>query len=383
MPTPEPRLSLCVIARNEEAQIERCLLSAKPIVDEMVVLDTGSTDRTRELARALGAAVFDWPWRDDFAAARNAALDRAAGDWTLWLDADEALLPESHARVRELVRRPDAQAYFVLRQEAEQDGQIDGFVEMRQLRLWRQDPALRFTGRCHPHMDAALDARGRRTGQRVYDSDVRIRHTGYRAEMLPGKQARAARLLQLELADRPGQIYYEVELGRTWAILGDARGPALLDDVLARVLAAGPNVPPPPITAAVLERCLRADDPHSPQVMAVVLLVERWFPDSVPLLEAAAGALYRRDEFDHAARLLERLVRVVEAGTYDRANAFPGWLLDPAPYLLNLAVCHHRMAHLDEAERWYRRLLARVPGHAGALQNLGVLEEQRRLLAAG
>ena len=369
-----------MIARNEAANIGRCLDSVAPIADEMIVLDTGSTDETAALARARGAAVFPFVWCDDFAAAYNAALDRVTGDWVLCLDADEELLPESWALVRTLIQRPDAMAYFLQRQEVEYEGQSEGFVEMRQLRLCRNDPTLRCMGIDHPHFGDQMEERARRTGQKIVDSAIRIRHTGYLPQKKAAKLERAVRLLQLELAERPGQMYYEVELGRTWEQLGDPRGPALLDDVLARILAQARSSKPPTVLALpVLERCLRRDDPTSPRVRQVLRLAARWFPNSPPLLDAAAGVYYRRGEFTKALPLLTRLVHMAETGEYDRTIAFGSQVLGDGAFL-NLAVCHHRLAQLDEAEHGYARLLARNPDHPGALQNLQTLQEQRRLL---
>src|SRR5262252_4050456 len=90
-----PTLALCVIAKNEERFIRECLESARDFVDEMIVVDTGSTDRTREIARECGARVEEFVWCDDFAAARNASIDAATTDWILVLDADERLDPAS------------------------------------------------------------------------------------------------------------------------------------------------------------------------------------------------------------------------------------------------------------------------------------------------
>ncbi len=98
-----PRLSLVMIVRDEADCLADCLSSVRDIVDEMVIADTGSVDNTPEIARQFGAAVFSMPWRNDFAAARNAALDRASGDWALHLDADEVLDPEGAAIIRKTV----------------------------------------------------------------------------------------------------------------------------------------------------------------------------------------------------------------------------------------------------------------------------------------
>src|SRR5436309_8928498 len=97
-----------MIVRNEAARLAACLDSAGPAVDEIVVVDTGSTDGTQALARAEGARVVEWSWRDDFAAARNQALALARGPWVLVLDGDERLAPGAAARVRELAATGEA-----------------------------------------------------------------------------------------------------------------------------------------------------------------------------------------------------------------------------------------------------------------------------------
>jgi glycosyltransferase involved in cell wall biosynthesis len=96
------RVALAVIARNEEQFIAGCLDSARPFVDEIVVLDTGSTDRTVEIARAHGARVEHFTWCNDFSAARNVAIDAVTTDWVLMLDADECLTPESGPLLHQL-----------------------------------------------------------------------------------------------------------------------------------------------------------------------------------------------------------------------------------------------------------------------------------------
>src|SRR5258708_37830945 len=103
-PTRRPTISLCVIARNEADFIGDCLASAQPFVDELVVLDTGSIDATREIARSYNARVGTFEWVDNFSAARNAAIDLATSDWILMLDADERLQPESGPKLREFVQ---------------------------------------------------------------------------------------------------------------------------------------------------------------------------------------------------------------------------------------------------------------------------------------
>ena len=93
------KISACVIAKNEERNLPRWLASMRVFVDEMIVVDTGSTDATVEIARAGGAEVYHFDWINDFAAAKNFALDRASGDWVVFTDADEYFTDETASRV--------------------------------------------------------------------------------------------------------------------------------------------------------------------------------------------------------------------------------------------------------------------------------------------
>lgn len=99
------KINLVMIVKNEERSLTRCLLAARPFVDEMIVVDTGSTDRTKELAREAGAQVFDFVWVRDFSAARNFALEQSDADWNLVLDADEYLRPVNRKKVEAELRK--------------------------------------------------------------------------------------------------------------------------------------------------------------------------------------------------------------------------------------------------------------------------------------
>ena len=102
------KLSLVMIVKNESKSIERCLESVKNVVDEMIVVDTGSTDNTKELALSHGAKLYDFPWINDFSAARNFALNKASGEWNLVLDADEYLLEGTKSAIDEFINHNDA-----------------------------------------------------------------------------------------------------------------------------------------------------------------------------------------------------------------------------------------------------------------------------------
>ena len=111
------KLSFCMIVKNEEASLPQCLNSVKDVVDEMVVLDTGSTDKTVEIAKEFGAKVYHFEWCNDLSAARNESLKYVQGDWVLVLDADEVLTPEIVPQMKQAMMSDRHLVVNLIRQE--------------------------------------------------------------------------------------------------------------------------------------------------------------------------------------------------------------------------------------------------------------------------
>ena len=127
-------ISLCMIVKNEEGQIADCLAAIRSVVDEIIVVDTGSTDGTQEVAREMGAKVFEFPWKNDFSAARNESIRRATGQYILWLDADDRMDPEEIEKLRQIKSqlspyRPKAY-YLIIQSHALHEG-VSSFYQMR------------------------------------------------------------------------------------------------------------------------------------------------------------------------------------------------------------------------------------------------------------
>ncbi len=208
---PEPPLSLCMIVKNEEDNLGACLASAAGLAGDIVVADTGSTDRTVEIARQYGARVFSCPWVDSFAAARNESLRHAIGKWVLWLDADDRLDAANHARLRALLAAlPDANLGFVMKCLCLPDPVSRRSTTVDHVRLFRRHPALRWRYRVHEQILPSL----RELGGDVRWSDVVIHHTGYQDPALrQRKLERDFRLLGLEHAENPGDAFVLFNLG--------------------------------------------------------------------------------------------------------------------------------------------------------------------------
>lgn len=166
-------LSATLIVRNEEKFLPDCLDSLRGFADEIVVVDTGSTDRTRAIALDRGATLHDFVWREDFAAARNFALDRASGDWILQIDADERIRPYTRAMLDHELAAPGLRAAR-LRFYPQ-----TGLTAYRELRLFRRHPDIRFEGAFHETIVPSLNRLVEREGGVMGYTGLTIDHLGY------------------------------------------------------------------------------------------------------------------------------------------------------------------------------------------------------------
>jgi tetratricopeptide (TPR) repeat protein len=207
------RVSLTMIVKNEEKNLGNALDSVAGLFDEIVVVDTGSADRTPEIAREFGARVFDFVWVDDFAAARNAALARARGDYAFWLDADDVIDQPQRVRLQELltVLNGNDQAAYVIRCSCDLDHNGNGGqTVVDHIRLFPLREDVRWTYRVHEQILPAL----RRANIPVRWTDITVRHTGYTDPTLrERKLQRDCRILEAELAERPEDPFVLFNLG--------------------------------------------------------------------------------------------------------------------------------------------------------------------------
>ncbi len=185
-------LSVCMIVRNEEAGMARCLASLKPVADEIIVVDTGSTDRTKDIARAFGAKVYDFTWTNDFSEARNVSLSHAKGNWILVHDADEVLSPLDHDRLRALIDQVPSKpvAYTIVTRNYTANSALDGWTENHgeypdeesgigwcptpKVRLLVNDERFRFENPVHEMLEPSLW----RAKADIRSCDIPIHHYG-------------------------------------------------------------------------------------------------------------------------------------------------------------------------------------------------------------
>jgi glycosyltransferase involved in cell wall biosynthesis len=209
-----PLLSAAMIVRDEEANLGPCLDSLNGIVDEVVVVDTGSSDDSVAVARSHGARVFQDAWADDFSRARNAALDRVRGRWVLYIDADERLRPISRESVVDLLEPAEEVAFRVLLRP------FVGATASREFRLWRNDARIRFDGIIHEKVVPAIQAVARAEGRSIGTCDLVLDHLGYEHDQTR-KHLRNLPLLRRQLAVEPGNVFNLRHLAAVLAALGD------------------------------------------------------------------------------------------------------------------------------------------------------------------
>ncbi len=210
-------ISAAIIVRDEADRLDACLTSLRGLVDEIVVVDTGSTDGTVAIAEQHGAVVAHEPWQGDFSAPRNRSLDLATGDWILYVDADEQVsgdFDDARAYLDRASACVGCRVRFVPRV---------GWTPFREYRLWRNRPDIRFQGHIHetvvPSMRAAADAYALQI--EPFDR-ITIHHYGYEGDRAD-KRDRDEPLLLAELARHPDRPFVIDHLARVYEAAGDGQ----------------------------------------------------------------------------------------------------------------------------------------------------------------
>jgi tetratricopeptide (TPR) repeat protein len=215
------KLSLCMIVRDEEQMLPRCLAAVAPAVDEIVIVDTGSIDSTVEIAKSFGARVIDFPWTGSFSEARNVSFEAATGDWIMYLDADEILVQEDVAALRALTCQTWREVFFVV--ETSYLGELGSGAAMVNVapRIFRNRPEYRFEGRLHEQIFHTLPAD---VPGKTAQSTVRIEHYGYLGSVREAKEKsrRNIDLLKKQAATSAPTPFLHFNLGSEYCAAGEA-----------------------------------------------------------------------------------------------------------------------------------------------------------------
>jgi glycosyltransferase involved in cell wall biosynthesis len=341
------RVSLCMIVKNEEANLPDCLQSAADLVQEIVVVDTGSTDRTKEIAARFGARLFDFAWCDDFAAARNETLRHAAGDWIFWLDADDRLDAENRQRLRNLFAALRDENVVYLMTCRSPEGRTATLADLP--RLFRNRPDIRWKYRIHEQIVPCILG----LGGSARKTDVVIHHLGYQDEALfRRKLDRNRSLLERSVAEDPDDSWMLLNLGQTYLGLGRASE-----------------------ALPLLRRCLERSKPGEKFVRKLYGQLARCYHQfrlrNEALATCRAGLLHYPD---YAELLFLQSQLLTELGDLVGAEACLVRLLQPGGGFvsgdeglfgykarMNLGLVYQRQGRLSETEAQWRAVVAEQP----------------------
>jgi Glycosyl transferase family 2 len=209
-------LSLCMIVKDEEEMLPGCLAPLAGVVDEMIVVDTGSSDRTVQIAESFGARVVSFPWNGSFADARNASIEAASGDWIMYLDADEHMEAEDAGQLRELAGRTWREGFYLVETNYTGGDDVGSATTHMALRMWRNRPGYRFEGRIHEQKTHTMPMY---LTDRFEHTTIRVRHYGYLNQRIRAreKSQRNIQLLEQEARENPSP-FNDYNLARSLAI---------------------------------------------------------------------------------------------------------------------------------------------------------------------
>jgi glycosyltransferase involved in cell wall biosynthesis/Tfp pilus assembly protein PilF len=355
------QVNLTMIVKNEEKNLPDCLTSAADLMTRVVIVDTGSTDRTKEIAAKFGAKVHDFPWCDDFAAARNECLRYTTGDWNIWLDADDRIDEENRQRLRRIFAQlgEERDAYAVKVRSHMDDSKAVRLLD--QVRIFPNHPNVRWEYRIHEQILPSV----RRNGGNVRWTDITIDHVGYQDPTLrKQKLERNLRLLQIDAADRPDDAFTLFNLGWTTLDLGNTEeAMRLLRRSLER------SSPDSSIIRKLYVLLTQGHRQLGHRIEALALSREgqRHCPDDLELPFEEAQLARDLGDFDSAERALVRLLELKPTQHFASVDpALRGWRTRHA-----LASICFQKGRLADAESLCRAAVSERPDFVPAWLVLG------------
>ena len=290
------KISACYIVKNEEKTLPRSIDSLKSAVDEIIVVDTGSTDKTIEIAERYNAKVIKTTWQDDFSAPRNLAIDNASGDWIIFLDADEFFAYPD--KVRSAIEKFANETTIIIpRINIDADNNNREINRNNDLRIFRNVDYLRYRGMIHENLE---NISGGELPHVYSGNDLTIYHTGYSATLSDEKFRRNLRILELEVEKYGHRVQQDMSFASCYTGLGEYEK-----------------------ALYYAKRAIKADtsiitNPEAPYIHALKAMYELKYPteDCLKFLGEAIEALPNVPFFyDQQGILLEKLKRPREANT--------------------------------------------------------------------
>jgi Glycosyl transferase family 2 len=344
-------VSAVLIVRDEEAVLDDCLGSLSGVVDEIVVVDTGSVDGTLDICRDHGVQLSHYAWRDNFAEARNVSLDRATGDWILYIDADERLIDADRSSLESLLRGAEQVAFRVLLRPHL------SMTPYREYRLWRNDPRIRFEGRMHERVVPAIHRVSVLDGKPIGDADLLLEHVGYEGDQTR-KHRRNLPLLRRFLEDEPDHLFALHHLATVLEGLGDDEE---VDPILERAIGiVRSQTPPHPVGTLSFADLIRRRQQRGEDVQGLLDESLRLYPSNCVLLFTDGRAQLEQGNFSAALVRFDEILRQVQLPVKEGTPAYDRRLIGELTYAQQ-ALCLFRLERYAEAALSYERAVECAP----------------------
>jgi tetratricopeptide (TPR) repeat protein len=347
-----PLLTASLIAKNEEKFLGACLESLHGIVDEIVIVDTGSTDRTKQIAADHGAYVFDFPWTGDFSAARNQALQISNGEWILYIDADERVQLDSASCLRAALLDESRIAYEVLLYPR------PGHTPYWILRLFRNHPSIRFCGIIHENLWPAVMHYHSRHGGNVGRSKLVLEHGGYEGDQ-KAKNDRNFPLLLRSLEQDPSRIYSWCHLATIYLARNQRELAEEAWQKALGVVRAGRGQPNDDILPYL--GLIETGMENGCEVSGLLKEAVARFGSRVQLQWLTGRMLMRAGNFAEALPVFESLIAQGRRGDYDCLASYDLKLFTVYAYEA-IATCHFRLGNYGESRQYFDLAAQCEPG---------------------
>lgn len=332
-------ITLAMIVRNEGKTLARCLESAAPIVDQIVVVDTGSEDDTLQIAASFGARALESSWQDSFGHARNISLDAVETEWVLVLDGDE-WLDDSASQCIESVTSATIGGAILRRFDVYSDGTHG---EGQFLRLWRHHPTIRYRTHIHEQImpDQIIDA----WHLPVTKSDILVWHDGYAHEPTQERLVFDEKLLRKQLDAEPHSDYFKVVLlanlvrqrkQDAWPLLNQ-----VIEHALGYVDHAFAPVPEYQTAFCILLENTPPEYHDAPIPQAVAKLGLKWFSDSPTFLSALGDFEVRANHVEHALDVYKKMDQLRLSGEASTIRSFHPAMLGQDLFIRLAVIARH------------------------------------------
>ena len=321
-------------------------------MDEIIVVDTGSTDGSAEIAREHGAIVYEHPWTGDFASARNAGLERTACEWILYIDADERLDPVGRETVEALLEGASEVAFRILLRPD------SGSTPYREYRIWRNDPRIRFEGVIHEKVVPAIHRVAHEEGRAIGVADLLLTHVGYDGDQTH-KHLRNLPLLRRQLEAEPDNLFNLHHLARVLEGLGE---PDEAEEALVRAVElVRTKRPGDPLGSLAIADLIRVRHFRGEDVGELVEEAVRLYPDNLLIVFREGRYLVDHGRHEEALPRFERLLAVDLATLPDAGPAYGMAIFGELSHE-GRAVCLFRLGRYAEAAEAWGNAASAAPG---------------------